>query len=106
MSADHGSERTAECIDRFDFERLEASVESLLHDHERLSTEQQGLLAELADREHRIAGLQRQLDRERALRLSALEGVERLIARVESMQARVDRVVDARAAGETEDVNP
>ena len=89
MSAEAGPERTQLQTDRFDFERLEQSIDELLHDHERLTAEREALMSELVDREHRIATLESRLRDERDRRATALEGVSRILARVESLQASV-----------------
>ena len=78
---------TEDRVDRFDFERLEQSVDSLLRDHARLQAEREALMAELADREHRSSELERALEGERQRRRSALEAVDRIRARVEALQA-------------------
>lgn len=111
MSAEQRNDRSAEPSGRFDFERLEQSVGALLRDHDRLAAEREALLAELAEREHRLAVLEGRLDRERMCRVSAAEGVDRLIARVESLQSRfgalscLDPVPDPQLQI-TEDVKP
>ncbi len=98
-------------IDRFDFDRLEQSVDFLLRDHARLQAEREALMAELADREHRISGLERALEEQRHRQLSALEAVDRIHARVEAMQAHSARRIVAGsgsggdAGGETEDAS-
>jgi len=78
---------TEDRVDRFDFERLEQSVDSLLRDHARLQAEREALMAELAEREHRISGLERALETQRARRLAALEAVDRISSRVEALRA-------------------
>lgn len=93
---------TEDRVDRFDFERLEQSVDFLLRDHGRLQAEREALLAELADREHRISGLERGLEAERHRRLSALEAVDRIRARVEALQALPARWIAAGSGGERE----
>ena len=68
-------------------------------------------MAELADREHRISGLERTLEEQRHRRLSALEAVDRIHARVEALQAHPARRIAAisgsggDAGGETEDAS-
>lgn len=80
---DNGSART----ERYDFERLERSVEYLLENHERLGAEREALLAELADREHRIASLEAKLDADRRRRATAVATVNRVLERLEALQA-------------------
>ena len=72
---------------RFDFERLERAVSFLIEEHERLSTEKAALLEELVERESRITSLEAKLDRERALRATAVEGVDKILVRLEQLQA-------------------
>jgi chromosome segregation ATPase len=89
MSADMRDGQSLERADRFDFERLEQSVDSLLKDHQRISAEREALMAELVDREHRIASLEAKLREERSRRATALEGVDRVLSRVASLQQRI-----------------
>lgn len=72
---------------RFDFERLERAVSFLIEEHERLSTEKAALLEELVERESRITSLEAKLGRERALRATAVEGVDKILVRLEQLQA-------------------
>ena len=72
---------------RFDFERLERAVAFLIEEHERLSSEKAALLEELVDRESRITSLEAKLDRERSTRATAVEGVDKILARLEQLQA-------------------
>ncbi|MCP4905087.1 MAG: hypothetical protein GY910_08900 [bacterium] len=81
-------------MDRYDFDRLERSVEFLIDEHERLSGEREALLEELVDREQRVTALELQLERERARRLSALEGVGKVLARLEQLRASVSVAVE------------
>lgn len=99
MSVTRRDGPTEDRVDRFDFERLEQSVDSLLRDHARLQAEREALMAELADREHRISGLERALAGERHRRLSALEAVDRIHARVEALQALPVRWIAAGSSG-------
>lgn len=79
----------------YDFERLERAVAFLIEEHERLSSEKAELLEELVDRERRITSLEAGIEHERALRRSAAEGVDKILARLEQLQA------SATAAAET-----
>jgi|JI10StandDraft_1071094.scaffolds.fasta_scaffold2288239_2 chromosome segregation ATPase len=83
------SDRVRDGDGRYDFERLERSVEFLIHEHERLSAEREALLGELLDREHRIASLESKLEGERALRATAVESVNKILSRLEQLQASV-----------------
>lgn len=74
---------------RYDFERLERSVEFLLAEHERLTAEHEALLGELRDRGHRIVQLESRLEAERATRSAAVEGVTKILSRMEQLQASV-----------------
>jgi hypothetical protein len=86
------SDRVRDGDGRYDFERLERSVEFLIHEHERLSAEREALLGELLDREHRIASLESKLEGERALRATAVESVNKILSRLEQLQASVRAV--------------
>ena len=79
------SEQTADGS-RFDFERLERAVAFLIEEHERLSSEKAALLEELVERESRITSLEAKLDRERSTRAAAVEGVDKILARLEQLQ--------------------
>ena len=78
--------------DRYDFDRLQRSVDFLIEEHERLSGERAALLEELVDRERRIATLESQLESERSRRLTAIDGVNRILGRLERLQADVAAV--------------
>lgn len=75
--------------DRYDFQRLERSVEYLLDEHARLGAEREALLAELADREHRVSQLEAEVVDERRRRAVAVEGVDKILSRLEQLQASV-----------------
>lgn len=83
------SDRVRDGDDRYDFERLERSVDFLIHEHERLSAEREALLGELLDREHRIAALEARLEAERSMRALAVQSVNGILARLEGLQASV-----------------
>ena len=76
-------------VDQYDFDRLEKSVEFLIKEHERLSGEREELLSELVDREHRISTLESRLDLEQSKRAVAVEGVDKILARLEQLQTSV-----------------
>ncbi len=78
--------------DRYDFDRLERSVEFLLEEHERLSGEREALLQELIDREQRISLLESRLQRESTRRVTAVEGVDKMLSRLEQLQASISCV--------------
>jgi len=82
-------ERESSRAGRYDFDRLERSVEFLIKEHERLSQEREALLSELMDREHRISSLETRLESERGRRVRALEGLDRILERLEKLQAGV-----------------
>ncbi|MEE8165427.1 MAG: hypothetical protein V3T64_07660 [Myxococcota bacterium] len=92
MNAERPGENVSPRSDRYDFERLERSVEYLLKDHERLSTEREALLAELIDREHRIAVLESKLAAEDQRRASAVESVDRILVRLEALEVGIQAV--------------
>src|SRR5678816_4388915 len=83
------NERVRDDNGRYDFERLERSVEFLIHEHQRLSAEREALLGELLDREHRIASFESKLESERALRATAVESVNKILSRLEQLQSSV-----------------
>ena len=89
MNAGSRLDQESSRIDRYDFDRLEQSVEFLIKEHERLSGEREELLAELVDREHRISTLESRLDLVQNKRAVAVEGVDKIIARLEQLQASV-----------------
>jgi len=82
--------------DRYDFDRLERSVEFLIEEHERLSGEREALLSELLEREHRIANLESRLEEERRKRVTAVEGVDKILGRLAQLQSSVAAAVGAR----------
>lgn len=88
------SDRVRDGDDRYDFERLERSVDFLIHEHERLSAEREALLGELLDREHRIAALESRLEAERAMRSAAVASVNGILTRLEGLQASVCAVAE------------
>jgi hypothetical protein len=89
MSAGRRNEEEMLAVDQYDFDRLEQSVEFLIKEHERLSGEREELLAELVDREHRISTLEGRLDLEQSKRAVAVESVDKILARLEQLQASV-----------------
>ncbi|MFP6656417.1 MAG: hypothetical protein VCB25_12395, partial [Myxococcota bacterium] len=74
---------------KYDFDRLEHSIEFLMKEHERLTGEREALVSELVDREHRIATLESRLEIERGKRKTAIEGVEQALGRLENLRASV-----------------
>ena len=74
---------------RYDFDRLERSIDFLIDEHRQLSAEREALLGELREREHRIAILESRLESERAQRSSAVEHVDKILSRLEQLQASV-----------------
>ena len=87
MNAESRSDADESRAPHYNFDRLEQSVEFLIKEHERLSGEREALLAELVDREHRIATLETRLGGEKAKRATAAEGVDKILARLEQLQA-------------------
>jgi hypothetical protein len=75
--------------DRYDFDRLERSVEFLIDEHARLTGEREALLEELIEREQRISALTSQLEEESTRRRAAVEGVDKILSRLEQLQASV-----------------
>jgi chromosome segregation ATPase len=66
----------------YDFERLEAAVDFLLEEHQRLTSEKRELLDELVERERRLTALESRLAGEERKRLSALAGVDKALERL------------------------
>ena len=93
LQADPISEHATDAK-RFDYERLERSIAFLIAEHERLSTEKAALLEELVDREARLTSLEAKLERERATRAAAVEGVDKILARLEQLQASASAVAE------------
>lgn len=89
------SERVEDGDGRYDFDRLERSIEYLLEEHRRMSAERAELLVELADREHKIAQLESRLESERSLRAVAVSGVDAILARLERMASGDFALADA-----------
>lgn len=89
--------------DRYDFQRLERSIEYLLEEHARLSAEREAILAELADREHRVSQLEAEVVDEKRRRAVAVEGVDKILSRLEQLQsaAQGHATDSADAAGAT-----
>jgi hypothetical protein len=73
----------------YDFERLERSVEFLIEEHQRLSGEREALLEELVEREQRVISLETQLKHERVRRMTAVEGVDKILGRLKQLQVSV-----------------
>ena len=81
--------------DRYDFDRLERSVAFLIEEHERLCAEREALLEELVDREQRISALESRLERESTRRVTAVEGVDKMLSRLEQLQASISSVSES-----------
>ena len=80
--------------DRYDFDRLERSVEFLIDEHARLTGEREALLEELIEREQRISALTSQLEEESTRRRAAVEGVDKILSRLEQLQASVSATAE------------
>lgn len=89
------TERAGDGEGRYDFDRLERSIDFLIDEHRRLSAEREALLGELLDREHRIAVLESRLDAERATRISAVERVNKVLSRLDQLQASISAGAEA-----------
>lgn len=83
------SGRADERDGRYDFDRLERSIDFLIDEHQRLSAERAALLGELREREHRIAMLESRLESERAHRATAVQHVDKILSRLQQLQASV-----------------
>lgn len=88
------SERAGDVEGRYDFDRLERSIDFLIDEHRRLSAEREALLGELLDREHRIAALESRLEAERSSRSSAVDRVNKILSRLEQLQASVSTALE------------
>ncbi|MBK7948713.1 MAG: hypothetical protein IPK00_08195 [Deltaproteobacteria bacterium] len=60
-----------------------------------MSAEREALLGELLDREHRIAVLESRLDAERTTRISAVERVNKVLSRLDQLQASISAGAEA-----------
>jgi chromosome segregation ATPase len=85
----------------YDFQRLERAIEYLIEEYQKLAREKDrveqeraALRDELVEREQRLASLQADLDAERGRRRTALEGVEKLLGRLDQLQASVATAVE------------
>ena len=78
----------------FGFDRLERSVEFLVEEHQRLTAERAALLEELVEREQRVIALETQLKHERVRRMTAVEGVDKILVRLEQLQVSVATAVE------------
>jgi len=87
LQAEQLSRQSASEFEAFDFERLERAVAFLMEEHERLSSEKAELLDELVERETRITSLEAKLEDELSLRRAAVEGVDKILSRLEQLQA-------------------
>jgi chromosome segregation ATPase len=89
MDAGSRSDVETSRVDQFNFDRLEQSVDFLISEHQRLSGEKEELLSELLEREHRISMLEGRLEDERRKRATAVEGVDKILGRLEQLQSSV-----------------
>ena len=95
MNPESRSDAETSRVEPYNFDRLEQSVEFLIKEHERLSGEREALLVELVDREHRITTLERRLEAERVKRVTAVEGVDKILARLEQLQVSATAAAEA-----------
>lgn len=89
MDAGSRSDEETSGVDQFNFDRLEQSVDFLISEHQRLSGEKEELLSELLEREHRLSMLEGRLEDERRKRATAVEGVDKILGRLEQLQSSV-----------------
>lgn len=98
----HGEESGLyDSSERYDFERLKRAVAFLLAEHERLSSEKAELLEELVERERRLTALESQLETERERRTIAVEGVDKILGRLEQLKDSVSASISAPTRSET-----
>jgi hypothetical protein len=95
MDVGSRSDEETSRVGQYGFDRLEQSVEFLIKEHERLSGEREALVAELVDREHRIAVLESSLDEERGKRATAVDGVDKILTRLEQLRTSVTANAEA-----------
>ena len=95
MNPDSRSDAETSRVEPYNFDRLGHSVEFLIKEHQRLSGEREALLVELVDREHRITTLETRLDAERVKRATAVEGVDKILARLEQLQVSATAAAEA-----------
>ena len=93
-SSEASNERTG-LGEGYGFDRLERALEFLIHEHERLTQEKDELLHELADRESQLRQLEDRFTRERERRELAVEGVDKLLARLDQLRSSVGCPVEA-----------
>ena len=110
VGSDGGNETAvSKASEAYDFQRLERAVEYLLDEHARLARENEqiereraALRDELVERERRLTALQAEheaeLAAERGRRRSALEGVDKILGRLEQLQASVAGATAAEGA--------
>ena len=94
MGVSNPSAASTSSAERYDFDRLEQCVDFLIEEHERLSSEREALLSELLEREHRIAALEAELEREQGRRATAVEGVDKIIGRLDQLRSSVAAAVE------------
>ena len=99
MNAERPSDRVSTRPPSYDFKRLERSVEHLLRDHERLAAEREELLEELVERERRIAALESNLAAEGERRVSAVDQLDRILKRLDELEADVAEVGTSAESG-------
>ena len=75
--------------EHYDFDRLERSVDFLIDEHQRLTAEREALVEELVERERRIAALEGTLEKERVRRMTAIESMDKILGRLDQLQASV-----------------
>ena len=95
MNVGNRSDEETSRAGQYDFDRLEHSVEFLIKEHERLSGEREALVAELVDREHRISTLESRLANEQGKRATAVEGVNKILARLDQLRTSVASSAEA-----------
>ncbi len=95
MSAGNRIDGDTSQVNRYDFDRLEQSIEFLIDEHQRLSGEREALLSELVDREHQISMLESRLEEERNKRATAVEGVDKILGRLEQLRTSVATAAEA-----------
>lgn len=106
VGSDGGNETAVSTTsEAYDFHRLERAVEYLLDEHARLARENEQiereraeLRDELVERERRLTSLESELVAERGRRRSALEGVDKILGRIEQLQSSVAGATAAEGA--------
>ncbi len=84
---------------RYDFDRLERAVRSLVAQQNRLATENQQLRDELAQRDVEAKQLNAEIEDAKSRREGAIERVDTLMAELDRLDTQLDEAVATPSAG-------